>query len=195
MMNEEIIRIACVGDSITAGFGLEDWDDSYPNQLYCLLGDKYLVNPNLGKSGSAIWCNSLLPYTSTREFFEAVHWPADIFIVCLGSNDTVSHITEQFCKEFKADYEKLLEQLLITSPRAKVFLCTVPPIFRPENAPYAEKVPLINALIKEVAESNSVQLIDLNTPLTSRFDLFPDGIHPNEKGARIIAETVYNAIN
>ncbi len=193
-MNKEIIRIACVGDSITAGFGLEDWDDSYPNQLCYLLGDKYLVNPNLGKSGSAIWHNSLLPYTSTREYSEAVHWPADTLIACLGSNDTVYQITEQFCKEFKADYEELLKQLLAESPRAKVFLCTIPPLFRPENASFAEKVPLINTLITEVAESNGVQLIDLNTPLSSSYDLFPDGIHPNEKGAGIIAETVYIAI-
>lgn len=193
-MDNNIIRISCIGDSITAGFGLEDWDDSYPNQLYYLLGDNYSVNPNLGKSGSAIWRNSLLPYTSTREFFEAVHWSADILVVCLGANDTVYQISERFLEEFKTDYEELLKHLLITSPRAKVFLCTIPPMFREENAPFAEKVPMINSLISEVAVSNGLQLIDLNAPLAASHDLFPDGLHPNKKGARIIAETVYNAI-
>ena len=193
-MDNSYIKVACIGDSITAGFGLEDWDDSYPNQLHYLLGDNYVVNPNLGKSGSSIWRHSLLPYIKTQEFINAVHWPGDILVVCLGTNDTVYQATEQFCREFKADYEDLLSFLLTTSPTATAYLCKIPPIFRVENAQFAENVTLINTLIAKVAESNGLPLIDLNTPLASSPDLLPDGLHPNEEGARIIARTVCDAI-
>ena len=45
------IRVACVGDSITAGAGAEG--KPYPKQLQALLGDKWLVN-NYGVGGRTL---------------------------------------------------------------------------------------------------------------------------------------------
>ena len=119
---------------------------------------------------------------------------ADILVVCLGSNDTVNQITDTFRREFIEDYCKLLAELIEKSSEAKTYICRVPPIFGKENAPFAKVVPEINKLIEEVASSSCASLIDLNTPFASREDLFSDGIHPNEAGARLIAETIYNAL-
>ena len=47
---EAKIKIACVGDSITAGVGSQN-GQSYPTQLQALLGSKYEVK-NFGYSGS-----------------------------------------------------------------------------------------------------------------------------------------------
>ena len=45
-----------------------------------------------------------------------------------------------------------------------------------------------------MAHGAGAQLIDLFTPLHSRPDLFPDALHPNPEGAKILAKTVYSAL-
>ena len=48
------IKVACVGNSITYGTGIEDREHfSYPVQLQKMLGDKYLVG-NFGKPGATL---------------------------------------------------------------------------------------------------------------------------------------------
>ena len=194
-MEERLIKISCVGDSITVGYGIDDWDDIYPKKLNYLLGSRYDVNPYLGSSGAAVWRQSSLPYVSTPQYNKAKSLCADIIVVCLGSNDTVNQITDTFRQEFKEDYGKLLAGLKENSPDAKTYICRIPPIFGKGDAPFAKAVPEINKLIEEVSSSFCISLIDLNTPFASREDLFSDGLHPNEEGARLIAEIVYNTLN
>lgn len=195
-MDEHLIKISCIGDSITYGLNIENPDeDSYPNQLQMLLSDQYLVNPYLGRSGAAVWRSSPLPYNSTIQFKNAKDWVADIQVVCLGSNDTVNQINDSFKRQFIDDYLALLSDLKKNSPAVKTFVCKIPPIFGADNANFAEAVPEINKLITEVANYSGASVIDLNTPFASREDLFfSDGLHPNEAGAGVIAETVHDAI-
>jgi acyl-CoA thioesterase-1 len=49
-------------------------------------------------------------------------------------------------------------------------------------------------LVRQVARDTDVQLIDLYRPLSNRAELFPDKIHPDAEGARLIAEQVYKAL-
>lgn len=189
-MENSFIRVSCIGDSITAGYGLDDWDDSYPNQLYYILEDKFVVNPNFGKSGAAVWHHSLLPYSSTKEYREAIGWNADALVICLGANDTVYQMTESFCQEFKDDYKDLIGNLKSRMPDVKVYVCKILPMCGKENARFAAAVPTINELIESISQTCGARLIDLNTPLASKANFFSDGLHPNEEGARIIAETV-----
>ena len=195
-MEKRKIIIACVGDSITAGVGIADpYEDSYPIQLNCLLGSNVFdVISELGRSGAAVWRQSPLPYISTPQYNKAKSLCSDYLIICLGSNDTVNQITDTFRQEFKEDFDKLLAGLKENSPDAKTYICRIPPILGKENAPFAKAVPEINELIEEVADSSYASLIDLNTPFQLREDLFSDGLHPNEKGARLIAETIFNAL-
>lgn len=191
------IKVACVGDSITAGVGVDDpFEDSYPIQLNCLLGSSgFDVNAELGMSGAAVWRHSPLPYVTTAQYSKAISWGADVLVICLGANDTVNQITVSFREQFVEDYCRLLSDLVKNSPTVRTYVCKIPPIFGEENATFAEVVPEINDLIEEVANSCGAVLIDLNSPFTSREYLLTDGIHPNEMGARLIAETVYNAIS
>lgn len=191
-MEKKIITIACVGDSITYGLTVDEPEDySYPNQLQLLLGPKYVVNPSLGRCGAGIWhCGA--PYTSTQEFIDAVKWPADILVVCLGTNDAIYPINDDFKRDFKEDYESLVQQLTKHSPKERVFLCLVPPTPGLKNMTVS--ITAINNLIKDVAEQSNYDLIDLYTPFVSKDELFSDGVHPNKKGAGEIAEIVYQEI-
>ena len=58
----ETIRVACVGDSITFGYGISNRDkNSYPAKLQNLLGDGFEVQ-NFGLSGARVTQDSGKPY-------------------------------------------------------------------------------------------------------------------------------------
>ena len=45
-----------------------------------------------------------------------------------------------------------------------------------------------------MAKDENVGIIDLNTVLADKKELFPDTVHPNVAGAKLIAQTVYQAL-
>jgi lysophospholipase L1-like esterase len=49
-------------------------------------------------------------------------------------------------------------------------------------------------LIKKVADSQGLSIIDFNTPMQPYGNLFQDGIHPTAEGAKKMAEIAYKAI-
>ncbi|MDB9742099.1 hypothetical protein OAB00_04545, partial [Akkermansiaceae bacterium] len=52
----------------------------------------------------------------------------------------------------------------------------------------------VTPLVQEIAKEASATLIDLFTPLEDKEEFFPDNVHPNAKGAAIMAETIYVTI-
>ena len=61
------IRVACVGDSITEGEGVEDRAMRYPESLGALLGEGYDVR-NFGVSGSTMLDAGDVPYKKQRAY-------------------------------------------------------------------------------------------------------------------------------
>ena len=49
-------------------------------------------------------------------------------------------------------------------------------------------------MIKKVAKKNKLPVIDLHSAMDGMPELFPDHIHPNEEGAKVMAKAVYDAI-
>ena len=49
-------------------------------------------------------------------------------------------------------------------------------------------------MIKKVAKKNDLPIIDLHTAMDGMPQLFPDRIHPNEEGAKVMAKTVYQSL-
>ena len=48
--------------------------------------------------------------------------------------------------------------------------------------------------LKKVAKKNKLPVIDLHSAMDGMPELFPDHIHPNEEGAKVMAKAVYDAI-
>ena len=70
------IKVACVGNSITYGTGIEDREHfSYPVQLQKMLGDKYLVG-NFGKPGATLLNHGHRPYMKQQEYKQAMAFKA-----------------------------------------------------------------------------------------------------------------------
>lgn len=176
------VRVACIGDSVTYGYGL-NVEYSYPSQLAALLGDGYLVE-NFGVNGAAA-----ADYTATAAWQSCQTFAPDIAVILLGSNDTVLWTDEQ---SFVESYRRLLSQFPADT---RLLLCT-PPYAYPVDGIYQfgvqpEALQQVCQCIKQLSSELGLELVDLQMLTDDRRSWFSaDGVHPNADGAAAIADAV-----
>ena len=206
----EKVRVACIGDSITYGLGLPNRDiGSYPSQLQKMLDEKfpgkYEVR-NFGNSGRGIYLDSMRGnekrgFRYMKEHKEAVAWRPDIVICNLGINDNGEYIKE-FSGErprgqFVRDYETMLSDYTQDGNSPKFYIWTkLSPLAAGQRFYRSPEPFLMQADLEAVAEKFNARTIDMQAPLMEKMDeIFArDKIHPNDEGARIIAETTFAAM-
>lgn len=188
------IKIACIGNSVTAGYLLPDpKKEAYPAQLQQLLGEQYLVG-NFGHSGATLLKKGHNPYYKTKEFSEVLNFRPDIAIIHLGLNDTDPRNWPNYKGDFQSDYQWLIDSLKQGNPKLKIYICKLSPIFSGHprfKSGTRDWYWQIQDKIVQVAKANAFELIDLKTALNNRPDLFADYLHPDTSGAAIFAKTVY----
>lgn len=190
------IRVACVGDSITYGAGIEDREkQSYPAQLAELLGPSFEVR-NFGRNGATMSRTGDLPYWETEEFAAATEFVPDVVILKLGTNDTKPQ-NWKGAAAFEADFRALVNHFkgIKNRPRPKIWVCLPVPVYEDKwgiNAATLNEG-VLNALMR-VSNRQKIPVIDLHDALDGHSAWFSDGVHPNEVGARQIARTIYDAI-
>ena len=82
------LRVACVGDSITFGSGLERRErHSYPVLLGDLLGGAVEVR-NFGVGGTTLLRAADRPYVDTAAYRDLLAWRPQTVVVILGTNDS-----------------------------------------------------------------------------------------------------------
>ena len=194
---EGVIKVACVGNSVTYGYGLQNRDrDAYPVRLQQMLGEGYKVG-NFGHSGATLLYKGHRPYINLPEFHQALDFKPDWVVIHLGLNDTDPRNWPDWKEEFIPNYRALLDSFRIVNPEARILVCKMTPIFDRHSrfqSGTRNWHAQIQKAIEQVAQGADAQLIDLYTPLHSRPDLFPDALHPNPEGALILARTVYSAL-
>ena len=110
------IRVACIGNSITYGYGLKDRDrEAYPVVLQGLLGNRYNVQ-NFGKSGATLLANGHRPYVKQEEYKQALDFRPDIAVIHLGVNDTDPRNWPNYRDEFVPNYRDLIDTLRSRNP-------------------------------------------------------------------------------
>ena len=196
--SQRLIKVACIGNSVTYGYGHENPDStSYPSQLAVMLGDDYEVG-NFGKSGATLLRKGHRPYNEQEEFKKALEFAPDIAIIHLGLNDTDPRNWKYYKREFISDYVTLIEAFEKVNPDVEIYICRMTPIFhwhhrfkKGTRDWYWEIQETIENIAYNIAE---VKLIDLQETLYHRPDLMPDALHPDPEGAKLIAQRVYSAI-
>ena len=188
---EDAIRVACVGNSITDGFGIDMRTKyGYPAQLQELLGDGYWVK-NFGLSARTMLNKGDFPYMNELAWRDCLAFKPDVVIIKLGTNDSKPE-NWQYGAAFKTDLVQMVKAL----KGSKIYLCTPIPAFKStwninDQVITREIIPIQ----KEVAKRYGLQLIDLHTLMADDGDkMVDDGIHPNEKGARKMAEIIAKSI-
>lgn len=197
--SKEPVKVACIGNSVTYGYGLSDpGEQSYPAVLQKKLGKDYRVE-NFGHSGATLLRRGHNPYYKTKAFVSALQFKPDIAVIHLGLNDTDPRNFPNYRDELIPDYNWLIDTLKRANPQVKIFVCKLTPIFtgHPRFASstfdwYHE----VQDRIGQVAVINKAAVIDFYKALQNRPDLFTDAptLHPNAAGTEKIAEIVYKHI-
>lgn len=190
----EPVRVACVGDSITFGHGIKDREhDAYPGLLSTMLGEKYDVR-NFGVSGSTTMMGTDMPYMNEQAYKDALAFNPQIVTIKLGTNDSKPYNWKE-SEHFKQDLKTLIESFRALPSNPQIWLCLPVPAYG--HAWSINDSVIYNGVIsfiKEVAQEENLPLVDLNTPMQGKRQYFPDTIHPNEEGQKMIAQTIFDII-
>lgn len=207
------VKVACVGDSITFGYGIGKEETRYPQLLGRMLGEKFEVR-NFGNSGKTAgeypsqkhrkqWYGDNVEYTQAQEY------QPDIIICNLGINDTGAWWDPSI---FEAGYTTLVKTLKGSRNPTVLVWNKLGPDYRGAkgkkaypgnvfdthtfsaqdnkssiNRPEAERI------INKIARQEKLYTLDAWTPLSNKPEWYaPDGLHPNDDGARKIAEITYD---
>ena len=183
-----LTKVACVGDSITAGSGIKNpAKDSYPAVLGALLGADFEVK-NFGVSGRTLLNSGDFPYTKEKKYAQSLEFKPDIVIIKLGTNDSKPQNWKHKA-EFEADFKKLVKSYQDLPSKPKIIIATQMYVAKSawgitNKVVENEVLPLTLKLAKELG----LPVIDFYAAFDGRADLLCDGVHPNEAGARKMAE-------
>lgn len=196
----DTIRVACVGNSITEGYGLDNPDvESYPARLQQLLGGRYKVL-NAGLSGHTLMQQTDRPYITPfakhrHPFHEALAFMPDIVTIKLGTNDSKTPYDSLLHADFIRDLNALVDSFQALPSHPQIYLCLPIPaageIWNIRDSVIAnEIIPRIRA----VAQERHLPVIDLYSVMKPFPELLPDKIHPGPGGSMIIAEEIARRI-
>lgn len=173
------------GDSLTAGYGLEDSStEAFPAIIQKKIADAGLpwrvVNAGLSGETSA---------GGLRRVAWVLRQHVDIFVLELGGNDGLRGLPPEATR---ANLQAIVDRVRTKYPAAKIVLAG---IAAPPNMG-AAFTGAFAAVFPELAQKNQLPFIPfLLEGVAGRPELNqPDGIHPNRRGHALTAETVWNAL-
>lgn len=194
---EKAVKVACIGNSITYGSLVDNREvNAYPVVLQGMLGPGYDVR-NFGRPGATLLRKGHRPYNLQTQFEQALEFAPDIAIIKIGINDTDPSDWPHFRDFFAADYAALLDTLKAVNPEVRILISRLAPVTvaHPRfNAGTRQWRDSINILLENLAEARNLEFIDLGERLVDHPELLPDALHPNVAGARMMAQTAFEAI-
>ena len=177
-------NILFFGDSLTAGYGLDDPTvHAYPaliQEMATEAGLAYrVINAGLSGETSA---------GGVRRVDWILRQPVAVFVLELGGNDGLRGLPLATLRE---NLQSILDKVRAKNPDAHLVLAgmQMPPSMGEYAADFA-------ALFPTLADSNNITLIPHlleGVGGIPRLNL-PDGIHPNPEGHRIVAQNVWTAL-
>lgn len=192
---KDAVRVACIGNSITFGAGIKNRSrDSYPSVLARMLGDNYWVK-NFGVSARTMLNKGDHPYMNEPAYKNALAFNPNIVVIKLGTNDSKS-FNWKYKADFMKDAQTMINAFKGLPSQPKIYLCYPSKAYLTGDGINDDIISKeIIPMIKKLAKKNDLSVIDLHTAMDGMPELFPDRIHPNEKGAQVIAKAVYQSIS
>ena len=191
------LRIVCLGDSITEGYGLVDAEGKqamnklgYPAKLGAVLGTQAVVYV-YGAGGTTYFRQAVHSFEKTAWMAYLNIWKPNVVTLAFGTNCSNDNTWPKLFAQYPADVKWLIEEVRKLCPGVEIYLCLPPPAYS-DKWGINEKT-IQNSVIpalKKIAEEEHLNTIDLHTALSNHPELFFDTIHPNEDGMRLIAKTI-----
>ena len=181
------LRIACIGDSITAGVGL---DSTYPDILRTLSSNRWEV-ANFGVPGKTLLLGSGRAWADTPAALQALDYRPDIVVAMFGIND-LAH--PDLLPSFTHDGFFVLSRFLEDNPATRFYICTPTPLApaRLEAASNRAIRETLVPMIEDLAIRASARLIPIHLTYPCTLRRLPDGTHPDQEGARLLASTIHS---
>lgn len=177
-------RILFFGNSLTAGFGLENPENAFPGLIQKKIDSLNLPYQvvNAGLSGE-----------TTAGGNERINWllkqQIDIFVLELGANDGFRGLP---VAETYRNLQSIIDKVKSAWPDCKIVLTgmLIPPSMGQD---YAES---FKEVFPRLAKENNLSLVSfLLENVAGEVDLNQnDGIHPTKEGQRIMAENVWKTL-
>ena len=220
----DAIRVACIGNSITDGHGIDMATAyGYPAMLQKKLGQDYWVR-NYGVSARTMLNKGDYPYMNEQAWRDALAFQPDIVVIKLGTNDSKPE-NWQYGAEFRQDLEQMIFTLRpdlqqyaampankakkamakalakaaktgVAPAKPRILLCTPIPAFK--STWNINDSVIVNGIIpiqQEVAAKYGLEVVDLHTLYANDGDkMLFDGIHPDDKGAARMADIIADAL-
>ena len=186
------IRVACVGDSITYGAAIQDRvNNNYPVVLDRLLGAGYDVK-NFGVNGATLLKKGDKPYWKESAFAAAKKFKPQLVVIKLGSNDSKPQ-NWKYKDEFTKDLIDLVRIFKQLESQPQVWICKPAPVAKDRwgITEAVVKQEVIPAVVAAARKSQGVKLIDIYKVLAPHLEMFPDGVHRNAAGAKLMATEVH----
>ena len=187
--------ICALGDSITYGAGVKKRENTWTAMLGDLLGDDWEVL-NYGQNGATLQAEGDRPYESYGLLEDALKQRAGIYLFMLGANDSKSENWDE--ERFYTQLRQMVNKLCRGNWKHQVILMKLPWAFEEESGTGQIRggvridiiTEIINPMIEEVADEYGLRCIDLYALTENHPDYYKDGLHPNKKGNRVIAEYI-----
>jgi acyl-CoA thioesterase-1 len=178
-------RIVILGDSLTAGYNLDD-DQSFPAVL-----EKKLIDAKLDQHWMII--NAGVSGDTSADGLHRLNWilrqPVTVLVVALGGNDGLRGLN---VKLTEANLQAIIDQTRAKYPKVTIVIAgmLMPPNMGPDYTT------AFAAIFPRLAERNQAILIPfLLEGVAGQPNLNqPDGIHPNAAGAQIVADNVWKSL-
>lgn len=200
MINDKtaITTYVSLGDSLTAGAGAFNYEETYPYLLAIKMttADTNISLKNFSVSGY-----------KTQDLIDELLEPAiknnpDIVTLLIGVNDIHNHIGKE---KFKQNYQYILDRLT-KETTAKIYLINIPyigsktTIVPPLDYYFETETNEYNKIIKELSLQYNLKYIDLNSPTKDLFKTdgshyAADSFHPSAYGYQLWADIIYDRLN
>jgi sialate O-acetylesterase len=202
------LRIACIGNSITAGARLiEPLTESYPAVLSSMLKQGQYLNydvKNFGIGGATLLrfgTPNLWPLIDSLQNFKP-----DIVIIKAGTNETVGspRLNWENINKFEKDYSDYISLIRKINPNCRIVICSPLDMVIQTEGLSPERItdlsgrrPRIWELrkrIKKIASTENTFFLELTRPFKGKANLMTkkDGVHPNKDGYQYLASLVFD---
>jgi lysophospholipase L1-like esterase len=118
----------------------------------------------------------------------------------LGTNDAAGS-NWKGAEAFESDYRDIIRHYISLPSKPKIYLMTPPSQFKSLKNSHSvlikkmERLGIISDSIRKLAHEMSIKVIDIKTITGKHPECFRfDGVHPDAKGAKIIADAVYTVL-